>query len=256
MVTRSTLTKTRATDYQRVEPIPDPPREHDMRQPEAIHHAYEALRPHFPKNTLISGQGYLLLKAGDLGEFYPDILIAMGVRDPKAVMWRNGYVISEVGKPPDFVMEVASHSTGRRDYTVKRDGYARYGVGEYWRFDPSGGRWHDAPLAGDTLVDGAYVPVEIVSEPDGRHWGYSEVLGLELWWIEGDSGWEGGDLRFRDPVSGEFLPTHEETRAEAEAERARAEAERARAEAERARAEAERARAEAAEAELRRLRGE
>ena len=90
-----------------------------------------------------------------------------------------------------------------------------------------------------------------MSEPDGRHWGYSEVLGLELWWIEGesDSGWEGGDLRFRDPVSGEFLPTHEETRAEAEAERARAEAERAR-------AEAERARAEAAEAELRRLRGE
>ena len=87
MVTRSTLTKPRATDCQRLEPIPDPPREPDMRQPEAIHHAYEALRPHFPEDTLVSGGGYLLLKAGDLSEFYPDILIAMGVRDPKAVMW-------------------------------------------------------------------------------------------------------------------------------------------------------------------------
>ena len=43
-------------------------------------------------------------------------------------------------------------------------------------------------------------------------------------------------------MSGEFLPTHEETRAEVEAAEARMEA--------------ERARAEAAEAELRRLRGE
>lgn len=236
MVTRSTPTKRRATDYQSVEPIPSPPREPDMRQPEAIHHAYEALRPHFPEDTLVSGGGFLLFDAGERGEFYPDILIAMNLRDPRAVMWRNGYVISEVGKPPDFVMEVASRSTGRRDYTVKREGYARYGVPEYWRFDPSGGRWHDAPLAGDVLVDGEYVPVEIVSESDGRHWGYSEILGLELWWVEGEApGWEGGDLRFRDPVSGEFLPTHEETRA---------------------RAEAERVRAELAEAELRRLRGE
>ncbi|MXX52921.1 MAG: Uma2 family endonuclease, partial [Dehalococcoidia bacterium] len=125
--------------------------------------------------------------------------------------------------------------TGRRDYTVKREGYARYGVREYWRFDPSGGEWHDAPLAGDVLIDGEYVPVEIVSEADGSHWGYSEILGLELWWVKGEAGWECGDLRFRDRASGEFLPTPEESRAEVEAQRARA---------------------EAAEAELRRLRGE
>ncbi|MYA61832.1 MAG: Uma2 family endonuclease, partial [Dehalococcoidia bacterium] len=200
MVTRSTPTERHVTDFRRVEPIPDPPREHDMRQPEAIHHAYEALRPHFPKDTLVSGGGFLLFNAGEQGEFYPNILIAMGVRDPRAVMWRNGYVISEVGKPPDFVMEVASRSTGRLDYTMMREGYARYGVREYWRFDPSGGEWHDAPLAGDVLVDMGYVRVEIMSEPDGSHWGYSEVLGLELWWVGGESsGWEGGDLRFRDP---------------------------------------------------------
>ena len=235
MVTRSTLTKRHVTDRSRVEPLPDPSREPDMRQPEAIYNFYGILRPHFPRDTLISGGGFLIFDAGEQGEFYPDIVFAKGVDDPKAVIWRNGYVISEVGKPPDFVLEVASSSTGRRDYTVKREGYARYGVREYWRFDPSGGEWHDAPLAGDVLVDGEYVPVEIVSEADGSHWGYSEVLGLALWWVKGELGWEGGDLRFRDPVSGEFLPTPEESRAEVEAQRARA---------------------EAAEAELRRLRGE
>ena len=228
MTMQSTLTKRRATDRSRLEPIPDPPREPDMRQPEAIYYAYEVLRPYFPEDTLVSGQGYLIFDAGDQGEFYPDLVLTKGVVDPKAVMWRNGYVINEVGKPPDFVMEVASRSTGIRDYTVKRVGYARLGALEYWRFDPSGGRWHDAPLAGDVLVDGVYVPVEIVSEEDGSHWGYSETLGLELWWVKGEAGWEGGDLRFRDPESGDFLPTYRETLE----------------------------RAEAAEAELRRLRGD
>ena len=64
--------------------------------------------------------------------------MAFGV-DPAAIFARNGYVISEVGKPPDFVLEVASESTGRRDYTHKRAIYAEYGVAEYWRFDRSGG---------------------------------------------------------------------------------------------------------------------
>ena len=141
-------------------------------------------------------------------------MFAEGVGDPKRIIRRNGYVISEVGKPPDFVLEVASRSTGRRDYTVKRKGYARYGVGEYWRFDPSGGEYHDAPLAGDVLVDEEYQPLEMVDEPDGRRWGYSETLGLELWW-------EDKDLRFRDPARGEFLPTPEEWRERAESARAR-----------------------------------
>ena len=49
-------------------------------------------------------------------------------------------------------------------------------------FDPSGGEYHDNPLAGDTLVDGEYVPIEVVAEPGGRHRGYSEILEMELWW--------------------------------------------------------------------------
>ena len=41
----------------------------------------------------------------------PDLLIAFNV-DPAAYHASNGYIVSEQGKPPDFVLEVASESTG------------------------------------------------------------------------------------------------------------------------------------------------
>ena len=129
-------------------------------------------------------------------------------------------------------------------------------MGEYWRFDPSGGEYHDAPLAGDLLVDGEYRPLEIMAEPDGRHWGYSAALGLEVWW-------DNGEIRFRDPASGRFLPTITETVEARQSAEARAEAERAarafaeeQAEAERAARQAAERRVAEMEAELRRLRGE
>jgi Uma2 family endonuclease len=34
----------------------------------------------------------------------------------------NGYVIDEQGKPPDFVMEIASRRTVRQDIAGKRNG--------------------------------------------------------------------------------------------------------------------------------------
>ena len=80
-------------------------------------------------------------------------------------------MIDEMGKPPQFVLEVASEHTGVRDYTVKRDGYALYGVPEYWRFDWTGGDFHDQSLAGDRLVNGKYEPIPLTTEPDGMIWG-------------------------------------------------------------------------------------
>ena len=44
----------------------------------------------------------------------PDLLIAMGA-GPDAYRENNGYIISEQGKPPDFVLEIALRSTGRQD---------------------------------------------------------------------------------------------------------------------------------------------
>ncbi len=38
--------------------------------------------------------------------------------------------------PPDFVVEILSHSTERRDRGVKLQAYAYSGMGEYWIIDP------------------------------------------------------------------------------------------------------------------------
>ena len=135
---------------------------------------------------------------------------------------------------------MASKTTGVIDYTEKRSDYERYRIAEYWRFDDTGGRYHDVALAGDRLVDGRYEPIEIQWLDDVRCRGYSESLGLYVCW-------EDGDLRFYDPVSEDYLPDYYEMdeRADAEAERAnRAEA----------RADQAETRANQAEAELRRLR--
>ena len=241
MTTRSTL-KPQIADYSHLEPLPDPEREPDMQQTEGIFSFHGILRPHFTHrdDVLISGEGYLRHEAtNDAERLAPDCVVTFGV-NPEGIIARNGYVISEVGKPPDFVLEVASRSTGRRDYTVKREGYAAYGVREYWRFDHTGGRFHDAPLAGDVLIDGEFKRLDIHEGHDGLLWGHSEVLGLDLCW-------DSGELRFRDPLTGEFLPTPEELG------EARTDAE-ARAESAEARADTERAARQAAEAEVATLR--
>ena len=242
MATRTALAPPSPGAYAHLEPLPDPPRIPDMQQYDRLVAFDSLLRAHFATrpDVLISGQGYLRHEAGnDAERLAPDCVVAFGV-NPAAIVARNGYVISEVGQPPDFVLEVASRSTGRRDYTVKRAGYAGYGVREYWRFDHTGGRYHDAALAGDRLVAGEYEPLPIHEEPDGVKWGHSPVLGLDLCW-------EAGELRVYDPVAGAYLPTPEEL----EARRAAAEVRAAGAE---ARAAAERTARRSVETELRRLR--
>lgn len=235
-----------------VEPLPDPPKKPDaMRQLPFIARANLILEAYFlgmgRSDVLVNGEGYLCIDTQTRTNLsVPDCVVAFGV-DPEAITERNGYVISEVGKPPEFVLEVASASTGRSDYTVKPSIYAGFGVAEYWRFDRTGGRYHNAPLAGDRLVGGAYLPIELATTEDGVIWGRSLVLGLDLCW-------ESGRLRFFDPGAGEYLPDLSEAKAQLDvAVVALAEAEaRAEAEAE-ARANAE-IRADAAEAELQRLR--
>ncbi len=203
-----------------LEPLPDPPRAHDMLQRNSDTEFDTFLRAHFAHraDVLVGGAGFLRQNGGDPSErLAPDCVVAFGVDDPKAIVKRNGYVVREVGKPPDFVLEIASRATGRRDYTVKREMYAGYGVGEYWRFDWTGGRYHDAALAGDILVGGVYEPLPIQREPDGLVWGYSTALGLNLCW-------ESGELRVFDPVAGQFLRKPEELRLYAESETERADA--------------------------------
>ena len=208
-----------------------------MQQFEHIANVHLTLGGYFARlersDVLVSGEGYLCETAGARSDrLVPDCVVAFGVY-PQEITQRNGYVIQEVGKPPDFVLEAGSASTGRRDYTVKRDTYARFGVVEYWRFDHTGGNFHGVPLAGDRLVDGEYAAIPLSTTPDGVIWGHSEILGLDVCW-------DSGRPRFFDRSTQEYLLDYMElldSRYAAEA-----------------RADAETARANRAEEELRRLR--
>ena len=159
-----------------------------------------------PETTLVSGELYISpVPTQDLtGVPYPDLLIAFGV-DPAAYYESNAYVISEQDKPPDFVLEIASRSSGRVDTAVKRERYAELQIPEYWRFDETG-RYHRARLAGDRLVDGRYEPIPIDELAADVSQGYSQVLNLYL-------RWEQGQLAWYDPATGRHIATFEDERA-------------------------------------------
>ena len=136
------------------------------------------------------------------GILYPDLMVAFDV-DLDAVTQQRGYGINYHGKPPDFVLEVASYRTARNDYGRKRRRYAEFGIPEYWRFDNTGGRFYPEPLAGDRLADGAYQPLTIIQTGADLYWGHSEVLKLDVCW-------EYGELRWFDPATQTYLLTHDE----------------------------------------------
>ena len=211
-IRQSTLSKSGI----RLTRLPDPPQIPDMTtQFPDIARALYTLQDHFLSrgDVVVMGNGYLCQDASDIRRApYPDLLIAFGMPAPAAeIVASNGYTISEIGKPPDFVIEVASESTGRRDYTAKRETYASYGVQEYWRFDRTGGRFHDAALAGDRLTpDGFYQPITVDTAEDGAVRGLSEVLGVELRWVA-------GVLRFWDPATGDYMPDLTEAKAQRDA---------------------------------------
>lgn len=199
----------------RLTPLPDPPVSPNMQEQfPYISRAYVILEDHFSARpgVFVGGEGYLCYFPSEIPNApKPDCIVALDLAIPaEEIAESNGYAISEIGKPPDFVLEVASKSTGRRDYTDKRDIYASYGVAECWRFDHTGGRYHDAALAGDRLVDGRYEAIPVTTGDDGVIRGYSAALGLELYWYD-------GKLRFRNPDTSEYLPHLTEAKAQRDA---------------------------------------
>ena len=146
----------------------------------------------------------------------PDVFVVFGVED----RMRMNYKVWEEGKGPDFVLEVASPSTWREDVGRKREVYARLGVKEYWLYDPLGEHLTPA-LQGNRLVDGDYESQPLLESLDGKLGLRSETLGLELWA-------EGRKMRFRDPVTGLDLLSHDEEHAARQAAVFRADAAEAR----------------------------
>ena len=192
--------------------LPDPPEHPDDQMTNFDHLAKTSIiepLAHYLGNrqtTLITGDRYLCrnVTRNLAGARYPDLLIAFNV-DPEAHQRRNGYIISEQRKPPDFVLEIASRRTGQVDVKDKRNDYAALGIPEYWRFDETG-EFHGTRLAGDLLAPGGqYQPIPIEEVSAGVLQGYSRVLNLLL-------RWENGQLRWHDPATGRHIATFEDER--------------------------------------------
>ena len=218
MTTQPNSKSPRAGKAHFLDVLPDPPPAPDAMQQEL--HTTEIrsiLRQRYAgrPDVLVSGEGYVCFDTSVLDQrLVPDCVVAFDV-DAEAIHWRNGYVINDVGKPPDLVLEVASKSTGPADYTRKREGCATFGISEYWRFDPTGGEYHEQALAGDLLVNGTYQPLPLQHGPGGLVWGRSPSLALDLCW-------DNGRLRFYDPTIGEYLRSLGEAEAERDAAQVRA----------------------------------
>ena len=187
--------------------LPDPPEDrYDEKMTSAKHlgltGSFHHLIHHLgnPETTIVGTERYLVATPvrNMAGSRYPDLLIALNV-DPEAYERSNGYIIDEQGKPPDFVLEIASPSTGIIDVTTKRADYAAMGILEYWRFDETG-EHHGARLAGDRLVGGRYVPIPIDPLPGDILQGHSLALNLLLRWEQRRLGWH-------DPATGWHITT-------------------------------------------------
>ena len=114
-----------------------------------ICHAAEALRDHFRDRPDMHVRGDMFIHFEPwpkMKRVVPDILVVRGVKE----LCRSSYKLRDVGKPPDFVLEIASPSTEKQDRVNKPKIYAGLGVREFWRFDPTGATFR-APLAGRQL---------------------------------------------------------------------------------------------------------
>ena len=184
-------------------------------------------------DVFISGASFICYDRTNLNvRVGPDCYIALGV-DAAAIRERLLYLPWEVGKVPDFILEMASESTAENDIGPKREIYRSIGIGEFWLFDGTGGDLYGEPLIGERLVEGRFDRIELTHQADGSIRGYSPAVGLVLSWERQANGQ--GRLRLYDPATGQRLEPYGEVKASGRAASASA-------------------RAQAAEAEVRELR--
>ena len=190
---------------------------------DALLDAIPSLRSHYAHRDDVYVGGELTmywLEGNDERWYRPDVFVAFGSsRDRRRRVWLSW----EEGKFADFILEVASKGTRRRDQTEKVTSYEGLCVEEYWQHDPTG-KHLPARLLGHRLNKaGAYEPVPLQTRPDGTRYGKSKTLGLHLC-LDDD-----GCLRLYDPATGEFLLRNlEKDDALAEERRGREEERRAR----------------------------
>ena len=220
------------------EPYPElPPEPRDMQQTPSNGYLRETLQsiltpgydfPYHP--TILIGEQIPIYygspgpAGGPPPHVIPDCLIALDV-DTAAIWDRVGYDPIQNSKPPDVVIEVASHSTYRSDNVRKREIYRQIGVPEYWRFDPSGGDFYGQPIIGEELVNGQYRQFPLNQYDDESVGATSLVLNLNFRWRE-------EQFRIHNPLTGEEYehPRGQNARQQVEIARLQAEVRRLRGE--------------------------
>ena len=213
------------------------PMAENMWQSRAIVNAVVDIEAAHPQ-ALVAADILVYLEEGNKDKsIAPDVLVAFGLGTHS----RSSYLVWAEGKPPDWVLEVASPSTKTSDLEFKRRRYAEIGVLEYWLFDAKGDVYPSGMprLQGLTLWGGDYRPLasRLV---DGERMIRSEVLGLDVR-VDGEL------LRFRDAATGREILRPSEVKAGEERARAQARQEAALRKMAEARAEREAAARSAAE---------
>lgn len=187
----------------------------------AMTDSVSALANHFIQrpDVFVSGDLLVYYRMNDnASRVTPDVFVVFGASGKHL---RDSWLVWREGTAPDFVMEIASPGTLRRDAAAKREIYSEIGVTEYWRFDPTGECFTPA-LVGETLADSQYRELPLQTD-DEMLWGRSAVLGLDICVLPGL------ELRLYDPVGRQWLLTpreSEEARLTAEAALQSSEAER------------------------------
>ena len=99
---------------------------------------------HQRSNVKLVSRMEWFVEEGDLGEVFhapTDVYLSdTAVVQPDLLFISNerAHIITEqnIQGAPDLVVEILSPSTANRDWTTKRDLYARHGVKELWIVDP------------------------------------------------------------------------------------------------------------------------
>ena len=175
-----------------------------------ITYSVEALKLYFQgsSDVYVSANSFVYYEEGNKAAVVaPDVYAVFGVRKRK----RDNYKVwQEGGITPQFVLEITSATTQDVDQETKPETYRSLGVREYFQYDPSGD-YLNPILQGVRLVNNQYEPIPANQIAFDTLWLYSEVLGLELHLVS-------GELRFRNPQTGEFLKTYQQSEQERLAE--------------------------------------
>jgi Uma2 family endonuclease len=175
-----------------------------------ITYGVEALKLYFQgsSDVYVSANSFVYYEEGNKAAVVaPDVYVVFGVRKRQ----RDNYKIwKEAGIAPQFVLEITSETTQDVDQETKPEIYQGLGVREYFQYDPSGD-YLNPILQGVRLVNNQYEPIPANLIAFDTLWLYSEVLGLELHLVS-------GELRFRNPQTGEFLKTYQQSEQERLAE--------------------------------------